>query len=309
MCEFGGRWPFWYAQHPPERTTVDASRHGTRAGRIVCWRPCMTACRNICQGEARWPASRVHAGCLSQCIRRHNCARASRVIRRQHSYDDDRCGRHERKRVSGARRQGIRRPAPSISRVPSRVTPLRYMSPGSVDRDWAISTDTLSNVAITPELAARMNGRGQLVRWRLDLQRGIAIREDASPNLAQYAVPLTPMLGCICRRRRRARRYWEHSSHASCRRRSSRALPLRRGRVRARRGCPRPAAGVGSAGASAPTTRCARWCATARGHASSRPSAVESRTWGPQEGLFGCAAVGETPVAQELTLSFVPDME
>jgi hypothetical protein len=37
-----------------------------------------------------------------------------------------------------------------------------------LNRGWAISTDTLSNLAITPELAARMNGRGQLVRWRLE---------------------------------------------------------------------------------------------------------------------------------------------
>jgi amidase len=66
-----------------------------------------------------------------------------------------------------------------------------------LNRDWAISTDTLSNLAITPALAARMNRRGQLVRWRLDLQRGVALREDASANLAQYAVPLRPMLGCI----------------------------------------------------------------------------------------------------------------
>jgi acetamidase/formamidase len=42
-----------------------------------------------------------------------------------------------------------------------------------------------------------MNSRGQLVRWRLDLQRGIAMLEDASASLARYAVPLTPMLGCI----------------------------------------------------------------------------------------------------------------
>jgi acetamidase/formamidase len=66
-----------------------------------------------------------------------------------------------------------------------------------LNRDWAISTDTLSNLAITPELAARMNRQGQLVRWRLDLQRRIAMREDASANLAQYSVPLRPMLGCI----------------------------------------------------------------------------------------------------------------
>ena len=41
-------------------------------------------------------------------------------------------------------------------------------------------------------------------------------------------------------------------------------------------------------------TPCARWCATARGHPSSRPSAIESRTRGPQEGLPGCGAIGET---------------
>jgi len=66
-----------------------------------------------------------------------------------------------------------------------------------LNRDWAISTDTLSSLAITPALAARMNGRGQLVRWRVDLKRGIAMREDPSASLAQYAVPLAPMLGCI----------------------------------------------------------------------------------------------------------------
>ena len=39
------------------------------------------------------------------------------------------------------------------------------------------------------------------------------------------------------------------------------------------------AAGVGSAGtALAPPTPCARRCAAARGHAPSRPSAIESRT-------------------------------
>ena len=66
-----------------------------------------------------------------------------------------------------------------------------------LNRDWAISTDTLSNLAMTPELAARMPGRGQLVRWRLDIERGVATRESPPANLAQYAVPLKPMLGCI----------------------------------------------------------------------------------------------------------------
>jgi acetamidase/formamidase len=66
-----------------------------------------------------------------------------------------------------------------------------------LNRDWAISTDTLSNVAVTPELAARMGGQRNLVRWRLDIERGVATRENSPANLMQYAVPLKPMLGCI----------------------------------------------------------------------------------------------------------------
>ena len=66
-----------------------------------------------------------------------------------------------------------------------------------LNRDWAISTDTLSNPAVTPELAARMGGQRNLVRWRLDIERGVATRENPPANLAHYAVPLKPMLGCI----------------------------------------------------------------------------------------------------------------
>lgn len=66
-----------------------------------------------------------------------------------------------------------------------------------LNRDWAVGTDTLSNRAITTDLAARMTDRGRLVRWHLDIRRGVAVPEDASANLAQYAVPLAPMLGGI----------------------------------------------------------------------------------------------------------------
>ncbi len=66
-----------------------------------------------------------------------------------------------------------------------------------LNRDWAISTDTLSNLVMTPELAARMKFPGQLVRWRLDVSRGVAMRENGPANLAEYSVPLKPMLGCL----------------------------------------------------------------------------------------------------------------
>lgn len=49
----------------------------------------------------------------------------------------------------------------------------------SLNRGWAISTDTLSNLAMTPELAGRMNFQGEIVRWRLDAAAGVAMRENA----------------------------------------------------------------------------------------------------------------------------------
>ena len=66
-----------------------------------------------------------------------------------------------------------------------------------LNRDWAISTDTLSDPAVTQELAARMAGQRHIVRWRLDVGRGIATRENAPDNLRDYAVALKPMLGCV----------------------------------------------------------------------------------------------------------------
>ena len=66
-----------------------------------------------------------------------------------------------------------------------------------LNRDWAISTDTLSNLAMTPDLAARMTFQGQLVRWHLDRSRGLAMRESGPAGLSAYSVPLKPMLGCI----------------------------------------------------------------------------------------------------------------
>ena len=45
------------------------------------------------------------------------------------------------------------------------------------------------------------------------------------------------------------------------------------------------------------------------GHASSRPSAIESWPWWTQEGLPDAERLVKRLVAQELTLSFVPDAE
>lgn len=66
-----------------------------------------------------------------------------------------------------------------------------------LNRDWAVSGDTLSNRAITSELLPRMNYRGQIVRWHLDIPREYATREKPPENLARYVVPIRPMLGCV----------------------------------------------------------------------------------------------------------------
>jgi amidase len=75
--------------------------------------------------------------------------------------------------------------------VAIRLTRLR------LNRDWAITTDTLSDVVMTADRAARMNVQRQLVRWHLDSSRHVATRENGSANLSGYAVPIQPMLGCI----------------------------------------------------------------------------------------------------------------
>src|SRR5258705_10997515 len=42
-----------------------------------------------------------------------------------------------------------------------------------------------------------MTCQGQMVRWRLDMSRGLAMREGGTAGLSEYSVPLKPMLGCI----------------------------------------------------------------------------------------------------------------
>jgi amidase len=44
-------------------------------------------------------------------------------------------------------------------------------------------------------MAARAGDLGQRVRWRLDRDRGVATLADAPRNLAEFTVPIRPMLG------------------------------------------------------------------------------------------------------------------
>jgi acetamidase/formamidase len=66
-----------------------------------------------------------------------------------------------------------------------------------LNRDWAISDDGLVDRALDSDLAVKMKDAFKTVRWHLDLQRGVATPEKPSAGLANYSVPLWPMLGCI----------------------------------------------------------------------------------------------------------------
>jgi acetamidase/formamidase len=66
-----------------------------------------------------------------------------------------------------------------------------------LNRDWALSDDSVVGRALDSGLAVKMKDGGKSVRWHLDLQRGVATPEKPSEHLARYSVPLKPMMGCI----------------------------------------------------------------------------------------------------------------
>jgi len=65
----------------------------------------------------------------------------------------------------------------------------------SLNRDYADSLDTIVGRALATGLAAKAGELGQARRWKLDRQRGLASLETPSAGLADYAVPVRPMLG------------------------------------------------------------------------------------------------------------------
>jgi acetamidase/formamidase len=66
-----------------------------------------------------------------------------------------------------------------------------------LNRDYAISDDAIDESAMNSDLAVMMKDGGKTVRWRLDAAKGVAYPENAGPDLANYSVPLKPMLGCV----------------------------------------------------------------------------------------------------------------
>jgi acetamidase/formamidase len=66
-----------------------------------------------------------------------------------------------------------------------------------LNRDWAISDDGIVGRALDPDFAVKMKDGFKNVRWRLDRQRGVATLETPTAHLANYSVPIRPMLGCV----------------------------------------------------------------------------------------------------------------
>jgi amidase len=66
-----------------------------------------------------------------------------------------------------------------------------------LNRDWAISDDGLVGRALDSDFAVKMKDGFKNVRWRLDRQRGVAMPEKPTEHLANFTVPIRPMLGCV----------------------------------------------------------------------------------------------------------------
>lgn len=65
----------------------------------------------------------------------------------------------------------------------------------SLNRDYADSLDSVVGRALGSSLVAQAGDLGKPVRWHLDLAKGVARPAQAEGALADYAVPLKPMLG------------------------------------------------------------------------------------------------------------------
>jgi amidase len=66
-----------------------------------------------------------------------------------------------------------------------------------LNRDWAESDDAIVDRGLDSDLAVKMKDGGKSVRWHLDMQRGVATPEKPTERLANYSIPLKPMLGCV----------------------------------------------------------------------------------------------------------------
>lgn len=66
-----------------------------------------------------------------------------------------------------------------------------------LNRDYAISDDSLDPRALDPGLAIGTRDNNQDVRWHLDLAAGLASPEKPGEHMKSFTIPVHPMLGCV----------------------------------------------------------------------------------------------------------------
>ena len=66
-----------------------------------------------------------------------------------------------------------------------------------LNRDYAISDDSIVGRGTDANLAVKMKDGGKTVLWHLDIARGLASLQKPGAHMAAYTVPVHPMLGCI----------------------------------------------------------------------------------------------------------------
>jgi len=66
-----------------------------------------------------------------------------------------------------------------------------------LNRDYAVSDDSIVGRGLDSDLAVKLKDAGKQVRWHIDTAKGVASVEKPGEHMAQYTVPLRPMLGCV----------------------------------------------------------------------------------------------------------------
>ena len=66
-----------------------------------------------------------------------------------------------------------------------------------LNRDYADSLDAIAERVKDSRLAVLAKDLGSRVRWKLDLEKGVARLDGATEHLKNFTVPLKPMLGCV----------------------------------------------------------------------------------------------------------------
>lgn len=66
-----------------------------------------------------------------------------------------------------------------------------------LNRDYALSDDGMVDRSLGTRLAVKMKDGGRLVRWHLDLAKGLATLEGPGEHMGHFSIPVHPMLGCV----------------------------------------------------------------------------------------------------------------